>query len=92
MTAADTETTEGTEIERIERWRAEALERAGYDPRMAAELASRTLPEDPDRVHLSRPLQLQDAVSVPRVPAAPGVRAAEEVLGREPQRSALMHV
>jgi hypothetical protein len=41
MTAADTETREGTEIERIERWRAEALERAGYDPRMAAELASR---------------------------------------------------
>jgi hypothetical protein len=41
MTAADTETREGTEIERIERWRAEALERAGYEPRMAAELASR---------------------------------------------------
>ncbi len=41
MTAADTETREGTEIERIERWRAEALERAGYEPRMAAELATR---------------------------------------------------
>ena len=41
MTAADTETREGTEIERIERWRSEALERAGYEPRMAAELASR---------------------------------------------------
>jgi hypothetical protein len=41
MAAADTETREGTEIERIERWRAEALERAGYEPRMAAELASR---------------------------------------------------
>jgi hypothetical protein len=41
MTAADTETREGTEIERIERWRAEALERAGYEPRIAAELASR---------------------------------------------------
>ena len=41
MPAADTETRERTEIERIERWRAEALERAGYEPRMAAELASR---------------------------------------------------
>jgi hypothetical protein len=41
MPAADTETREGTEIERIERWRAEALERAGYEPRIAAELASR---------------------------------------------------
>ena len=41
MTAADTETREGTEIERIERWRAEALERAGYAPGPAAELASR---------------------------------------------------
>jgi hypothetical protein len=41
MTAADTETRDGTEIERIERWRAEALERAGYEPRMAAELATR---------------------------------------------------
>jgi hypothetical protein len=41
MTAADTETREGTEIERIARWRAEALERAGYEPRMAAELATR---------------------------------------------------
>ena len=41
MTAADTETREGTEIERIERWRSEALERAGYEPRIAAELASR---------------------------------------------------
>jgi hypothetical protein len=41
MAAADTETRDGTEIERIERWRAEALERAGYEPRMAAELATR---------------------------------------------------
>ena len=41
MTAADTETREGTEIERIERWRAEALERAGYEPRIAAELSAR---------------------------------------------------
>lgn len=41
MTAADTETRDGTEIERIERWRAEALERAGYEPRAAAEIAGR---------------------------------------------------
>ena len=41
MTAADTETRNGTEIERIERWRAEALERAGYEPRTAAEIAAR---------------------------------------------------
>jgi len=41
MTAAETGTRDVTEIERIERWRAEALERAGYEPRAAAELASR---------------------------------------------------
>jgi hypothetical protein len=41
MTAAETDTRDGTEIERIERWRAEALERAGYEPGAAAELASR---------------------------------------------------
>ena len=41
MTAAETETRVGTEIERIEQWRAEALERAGYEPRAAAELAAR---------------------------------------------------
>jgi len=41
MTAADTETRTGTEIERIERWRAEALERAGYEPQIAAEIAGR---------------------------------------------------
>jgi hypothetical protein len=41
MTAADTETRTGTEIERIERWRAEALERAGYSPEAAAEIAAR---------------------------------------------------
>jgi hypothetical protein len=41
MTAAETDTRVGTEIERIEQWRAEALERAGYEPRAAAELASR---------------------------------------------------
>jgi hypothetical protein len=41
MTAADTETRTGTEIERIERWRAEALERAGYSPDAATEIAAR---------------------------------------------------
>ena len=30
-----------TELERIERWRAEELERAGYDPRAAVTLAGR---------------------------------------------------
>ncbi|HET7648482.1 MAG TPA: hypothetical protein VFK17_07925 [Gaiellaceae bacterium] len=30
-----------TELERVERWRAEALERAGYDAASAQELASR---------------------------------------------------
>ena len=30
-----------TEIERIERWRAEELERAGYEPRAAATIAGR---------------------------------------------------
>jgi hypothetical protein len=41
MTAAEAETRDGTEIERIERWRAEALERAGYDGHIARELAAR---------------------------------------------------
>jgi hypothetical protein len=41
MTAAETETRAGTEIERIERWRAEALERAGYDSNIAQQLAAR---------------------------------------------------
>ena len=30
-----------TELERVERWRAEELERAGYDPRAATKLAAR---------------------------------------------------
>ncbi len=30
-----------TEMERIERWRAEELERAGYEPRVAGKLAVR---------------------------------------------------
>ena len=41
MTAAEAGLREGTEVERIERWRAEALERAGYEPQAAAELAAR---------------------------------------------------
>ena len=41
MTAAEADTRVGTEIERIESWRAEALERAGYEPHVAAELAAR---------------------------------------------------
>ena len=41
LTAAEAGLQDGTEIERIERWRAEELERAGYDRRAAVELASR---------------------------------------------------
>ena len=40
MTAAEA-THEATEIERIEAWRAERLELAGYDANVAAELAAR---------------------------------------------------
>jgi hypothetical protein len=39
MTAAELQIVE-TEQERVERWRAEALERAGYEPEAAAELAA----------------------------------------------------
>ena len=41
MTAAQTHLVFDTELERIEQWRAEELERAGYSVRAAAELASR---------------------------------------------------
>jgi hypothetical protein len=41
MTAAETRLVFETEIERIEQWRAEELERAGYPPLAAGELASR---------------------------------------------------
>ena len=41
MTAAEMTIIE-TEAERVERWRAEALERAGYDTQSAAELAARS--------------------------------------------------
>ena len=39
MTAADVQ--ERTELERIERWRREALERAGYPREAATQLAAR---------------------------------------------------
>ena len=41
MAAADLEVKADSEIERIERWRAEELERAGYDRKQAATLAAR---------------------------------------------------
>ena len=41
MSAAEVEIYEETELDRIERWRAEELERAGYDPVDAGELAAR---------------------------------------------------
>ena len=40
MTAAEAIRDE-TEAERIERWRSDELERAGYDPRAAARIAAR---------------------------------------------------
>lgn len=43
-----------TERERIERWRAEELERAGYDARQAAELAARFEVDLHDAVDLLR--------------------------------------
>lgn len=41
MAATDIYLVDQTEIERIERWRAEELERAGYEPRAAGRLAVR---------------------------------------------------
>ena len=41
MAAADLEVKADSEIERIERWRAEELERAGYDREQAALIAGR---------------------------------------------------
>ena len=41
MSAAELELQIETEAERIERWRAEELARAGYEPFQAAELAAR---------------------------------------------------
>ena len=41
MAAADLDVKMDTELERIERWRAEELQRAGYDRKQAAKLAAR---------------------------------------------------
>ena len=41
MTAAETDLREDTELERVQTWRAEELERAGYPPAEAAKLAAR---------------------------------------------------
>lgn len=41
MAATEQQLLEHSEIERIERWRAEELERAGYEPRAAGRLAVR---------------------------------------------------
>ena len=41
MAAPDITLIEQTETERIERWRAEELQRAGYEPRAAGRLAVR---------------------------------------------------
>ena len=41
MAATDIYLVDQTEIERIERWRAEELERAGFEPRAAGRLAVR---------------------------------------------------
>lgn len=41
MAVTDISLIQKTEIERIERWRAEELERAGYEPRAAGRLAVR---------------------------------------------------
>lgn len=41
MTVADTELIEETEAERVERWRSEELERAGFAPDTAVILAGR---------------------------------------------------
>ena len=40
MSAAELETLYGSEMDRIEQWRHEALERAGYDPESALVLAA----------------------------------------------------
>jgi hypothetical protein len=41
MASTETETFVETESERIEQWRAQELERAGYEPRAAAKIAVR---------------------------------------------------
>ena len=41
MTAAETDLRDDTELERVQAWRAGELERAGYSPAAAAQLAAR---------------------------------------------------
>jgi hypothetical protein len=41
MTAAETDLRDDTELERVQAWRAEELERAGYPSAAAAKLAAR---------------------------------------------------
>ena len=41
MPAADVQLDHGAELERVERWRTEELERAGFSPADAAKLAAR---------------------------------------------------
>ena len=52
MSAAELETMYASEIDRIEQWRHEELERAGYDPQSALVLAA------------SHDIDLHDAVSL----------------------------
>lgn len=40
MSAAELQLIQGTEIDRVEQWRHEELERAGYDPESALVLAA----------------------------------------------------
>ena len=42
MTAAETDLRDDTELERVQAWRAQELERAGYSPAAATQLAART--------------------------------------------------
>ncbi len=60
MSAAEVHIQE-SETERVERWRAEALEKVGYDPASALELAVR-----PD-VDLHRAIELVDSGCPPEL-------------------------
>ena len=60
MTAAEIQITE-SENDRVVRWRAESLERAGYEAKAAAELAAR-----PD-VHLHRATALIEQGCTPEL-------------------------
>ena len=59
MAAPDITLVDSTEIERIERWRAEELERAGYELRAADRLAAR------HDVDLHTAIELQQAFTSP---------------------------